>query len=128
MLITCWVPIVKTTSQTKAVKKGKRFCCRCISARNQVTNYSYSYATKKYRRPDQILAHLRNIEEDVSEYDDCGSESDVNDSGFESNASQRPEFDSEDNTSHDELEENISGGVNVGFDSLECTRSNTRPS
>ena len=48
---------------------------------------------RKYLRPDQILAVLRNFEEDVSEYDDHGSESDANDSGSESDASYRLELD-----------------------------------
>ena len=42
---------------------------------------------RQYLRPDRILAVLRNIEEDVSEYVDSGYESDANDNGSESDTS-----------------------------------------
>ena len=77
---------------------------------------------RKYLSPDQILALLRNIEEDVSECEDSGSESDAYDSESESDASYRPELDSGDDTDNDELEEDISGSVNSGLDSSECAR------
>ena len=69
---------------------------------------------------------MRNIGEDVFDYDDIGSESDANDSESESDASHRLELDSGDNTNTNELEENISGSVNSGFDSSECTRKRPR--
>ena len=69
---------------------------------------------------------MRNIGEDVFDYDDIGSESDANDSESESDASYRLELDSGDNTNINGLEENISGSVNSGFDSSECTRKRPR--
>ena len=83
---------------------------------------------RKYLRPDQILAVLRNVKENVSEYDDIdsGSESDLNDSKCESDASYKPELDSGDNTNIDELEEDISGSVNFELDSSECTHRRPR--
>ena len=81
---------------------------------------------RKYLSPDQILALLRNIEEDVSECEDSGSESDAYDSESESDASYRPELDSGDDTDNDELEEDISGSVNSGLDSSECARKRPR--
>ena len=52
-------------------------------------------------KPDQILAVLRNIEKDVSEYDDNRSESDANESGSESDASYRFELNYGDNADVD---------------------------
>ena len=46
---------------------------------------------RKYLRRDQILAVLRDIEEDVFEYNDSGSESDANESVPESDASYESE-------------------------------------
>ena len=45
---------------------------------------------RKYLTPDEILAFLRNIKKDVSEYDNSESESDANDNGLESDASYSP--------------------------------------
>ena len=45
-----------------------------IKLRITVTN---SHTAEKYQGTDQILAALRNIEKDVSEYYDSGSESDA---------------------------------------------------
>ena len=81
---------------------------------------------KKYLRPYQILAVLCNVEEDVSKYNDSGSESDTNDSGSESDAPYRLGLDSQDNTNNDQLKEDISGSVNSGLDSSESTRERLR--
>ena len=64
---------------------------------------------------------MRNIEEDVSEYDESGFESDANDRESEYDASYRPKLDAEDNTNNNEIEENISGSVNSGLELSECT-------
>ena len=77
---------------------------------------------RKYLRRDQILAVLRDIEEDMFEYNDSGSESDANESVPESDASYESELDFVDNTNIGELEKDISGNVNSRLDSLHCIR------
>ena len=62
----------------------------------------------------------------MSEYDDSGSKSNANDSRSESGALYRPELDSGNNTNNDELKEDISGSLNSGLDSSECTLKRPR--
>ena len=66
----------------------------------QLSPHDENNVTNKNNK-DQILAVLRNIKKDVSEYDDNRSESDANESGSESDASYRFELNYGDNADVD---------------------------